>query len=96
VPRYGGFYASTTYISLCDVDEAEPDTLSHTCDRVSEAGQMLQGGACAIWHKVTRIGEHYPIKMGSFEVEHPPNAPKLCIQYPPAQPHGSYICDSSD
>ncbi len=57
VPRYGGFYASTTYISLCDVDEAEPDTLSHTCDRVSEAGQMLQGGACAIWHKVTRIAD---------------------------------------
>jgi hypothetical protein len=31
--------------SLCDVDETEPDTLSHTCDRVSEAGHMLQGEA---------------------------------------------------
>jgi hypothetical protein len=39
--------------SLCDVDETEPDTLSHTCDRVSEAGHMLQGGAWAVWCKVT-------------------------------------------
>jgi len=31
--------------SLCDVAETEPDTLSHTCDRVSEAGHMLQGEA---------------------------------------------------
>jgi formate/nitrite transporter FocA (FNT family) len=38
-------------LSLCDVDEAEHDTLSHACDRVSEAGYMLEGGACAVWHK---------------------------------------------
>ena len=37
--------------SLCDVDETEHDTLSHAYDRVSEAGHMLEGGACAVWHK---------------------------------------------
>ena len=40
--------------SLCDGDETEPDTLSYAYDRVSEAGHMLQGGAGALWHKVTR------------------------------------------
>jgi hypothetical protein len=42
--------------SKCDMDEMEPDILSHACDRVSDAGHMLQGGACASWHKVTRTG----------------------------------------
>jgi hypothetical protein len=40
--------------SLCDIDKTEPDTLSHTCDRVSEAGHMLQGEAGAVWRQGTR------------------------------------------
>ena len=40
--------------SWCDVDETWPDTLSHACDRVSEAGHMLQGGLWAVWRMVTR------------------------------------------
>jgi hypothetical protein len=43
--------------SLCDIDKTEPDTLPHACDRVSEAGHMLQDGACAIWRRVTRTGD---------------------------------------
>lgn len=42
--------------SWCDVDETWTDTLSHACDRVSEAEHMLQGEAGAVWHKVTRTG----------------------------------------
>jgi hypothetical protein len=42
--------------SLCDVDEMWPDTLSHACDRVSEAGHMLHGEAGAIWRQGTRTG----------------------------------------
>jgi hypothetical protein len=42
--------------SWCDVDEMWPDTLSHTCDRVSEAGHMLQGESGAIWRQGTRTG----------------------------------------
>jgi hypothetical protein len=38
--------------SWCDVDETWTDTLSHACDRVSEAEHMLQGEAGAVWHKV--------------------------------------------
>ena len=90
--------------SLCDVGKMEPDTLSHACDSVSEAGHMLQGGSCAIWHKVTRTGEHAvmltegkrtppsPINMGSFEIEHPPHAPTLCMQNPrPASPFPLFV-----
>src|SRR5262245_6148245 len=40
----------------CDVDETGPDILSYAYDRVSEAGYMLQGGAGAIWRKVTHPG----------------------------------------
>src|SRR6266704_2307229 len=39
--------------SVYDRDETEYDTLSPACDRVSEAGHILQVGACAIWRQVT-------------------------------------------
>ena len=42
--------------SLCDIVETKCDTLSHACDKVSEAGHVLQGGACTLWHKVTCTG----------------------------------------
>jgi hypothetical protein len=41
---------------VCDIDETEPDILSHAYDRVSEGGYRLQGGACAIWRKAPCIG----------------------------------------
>ena len=43
-------------LGWCDVDETGSDTLSHVCDRVSEAGHMLQDEAGAVWRKRTRTG----------------------------------------
>ena len=49
-----GFMHQLHASSLGDVDETDPDTLSHAGDRMSDTGHMLQGGAGAVWRQGTR------------------------------------------
>ena len=42
--------------SVYDREGTAYDTLSPACDRVSEAGHMLQVGACALWRQVPPPG----------------------------------------
>ncbi len=42
--------------SVYDRDETAYDILSPACDRVSEAGHILQAGAGVLWRQVTPPG----------------------------------------